>query len=340
MTVSYEDATTYIRSLGFQGKVASNIVLVQNALQRNIKVARSSNGRAITLTDGQRNHWWRGGNSSLNTRLAKRVSQYKSVTNALLQSQGIKTTNTFLFEADDVEVAWLWAQKFDSVVVKPDDGQGGSDVFLDISDRDEFAEKFNFIAEKYEHGVLVEPFFPGNQVRCLVVNNKVVAATLMRQASVLGDGKSNLTKLVKAKNKERASHESHEAIDFSPGVITFLDKQGLNPRSVPKRGERVFLSNVSNLQRGGDSVDITGTLSETQIDFVQKVARAIPGMRLAGVDVIFDINGNADESVVLEVNTSPQLSIHHFPWEGEPQNVAGHVLDAMFPAARKTDALG
>lgn len=34
---------------------------------------------------------------------------------------------------------------------------------------------------------------------------------------------------------------------------------------------------------------------------------------------------------VLEVNSSPMISGHHFPWVGQERDVAGILLDAMLP---------
>lgn len=333
MSTTYAESVKFIEQLGMKSRVASNVVLVQKALDRGIKPTRSDSGRSFVLKQGTRTHWWRGGNSSLNSQLAKRVSQHKSVTNALLSAQDIATTRSFLFGPDDLALAWQWAQKFPSVVVKPDNGQGGKDVHLNITDETDFFSAFRRISKIYG-GVLVEPHFVGEQIRCLMVDYQLAAAALMRPASVEGDGKSSLAKLIKQKNIARADHLSHENLSQLPLALPFRAKQPLNRGDVPRVGERVFLSNVSNLQRGGDSVDITSSLDNSHVRFAEKVVRAAPGMRLAGVDIILTKEGKTEVPIVLEVNTSPQLSIHHFPWEGDSQDVASKVLDAMFPVAR------
>lgn len=333
MSISYETAAEYINKIGLRSHVASNVVLVQKALERGIDVSRSESGRSFVLKHGSRSHWWRGGNSSLNSQLAKRVSQYKSATNALLATRDIATTRSFLFDREDEKLAWQWAQKFSSVVIKPNDGQGGKDVHLDISDETKFHKMFQFVAKKYNH-VLVEPYFVGEQIRCLMVDYELAAAAHMRPASVVGDGTTSLKTLITQKNKARASHPSHEDLSQLPWTLPFSAKQTNKRGDVPAPGERVFLSNVSNLQRGGDSVDITETIPDSYVGFAKNVVQAMPGMRLAGVDIILTQEGKEFSPVVLEINTSPQLSIHHFPWEGNGQDVASKVLDAMFPQTK------
>lgn len=338
MPTTFDDAIIHLKHLGFHKMVYSNVVLVQEALERGIHIQKSASGRSILLQNGNRKHWWRGGNCSLNTNLMKRVSLYKSATNALLRAQGINTANSQLFEADDLAVAWLWAQKYGSVVLKPDAGQGGSDVFVGVSEEKDFAQKFEYIAARYGGKVIIEPYFAGDQYRCLAVNGKVVAVSWMRPASIVGDGKSKISKLVRMKNKERKNHESHEPLLLTDIEESFLATQGLSKASIPAEGERVFISNISNLQRGGDSIDATGTLSEVQQERVQEVISALPGMKLGGIDLMFNVEGQPSQTVVLEVNTSPQLSIHHFPWEGEARNVAANVVDTFFPETAKVAA--
>lgn len=331
--VSYKEAAEYIKQLGFVGRVPSNVVLVQEALKRGIEVSKTANGRAFHLQHNGRSHWWRGGNNSLNTRLSKKITQYKSATNALLYAQGISTTRSFMFEQRELPVALKLAELYGPLVLKPDDSQGGRDVFLEVETKDEFSEIFSYIADKYNGRVLIEPFYKGEQVRFLFISGEVAAISLMRPANVIGDGRSNIGKLVRAKNRLRKRHPSHDLMKLGENEVNYLRKRGLDPESVPKKDERIYLSSLSNLQQGGDSVDITDDVSESTISDVKRVVRAIPGLRVAGVDVLLNVEKNRSGFVVLEVNCSPQLSIHHFPWEGEPRNVAAKVIDAFFPAS-------
>ena len=46
---------------------------------------------------------------------------------------------------------------------------------------------------------------------------------------------------------------------------------------------------------------------------------------------IADIFSDNPEYVILEVNSNPGLTMHHYPAIGTPVNVAQYVLDIMFP---------
>ena len=39
---------------------------------------------------------------------------------------------------------------------------------------------------------------------------------------------------------------------------------------------------------------------------------------------------------MLEVNASPMITGHHYPWAGEGRDVAGMLLDALFPSTAAT----
>ena len=60
------------------------------------------------------------------------------------------------------------------VVVKPEKGNQGKGVSLNITNSTDIAEAFN-IAKKFDSNVLVEKYVPGKDYRVLVVNGRVVA---------------------------------------------------------------------------------------------------------------------------------------------------------------------
>lgn len=69
---------------------------------------------------------------------------------------------------------------------------------------------------------------------------------------------------------------------------------------------------------------------------IERAARSISGLRVAGFDVLLP-RGKQIEGVkasILEINANPMISMHHFPWEGSPRDVATAVLDSMFPKTK------
>jgi acylphosphatase len=102
--------------------------------------------------------------------------------------------------------------------------------------------------------------------------------------------------------------------------------------SIPKRDERIFLRRISNLSRGGESVDITDKLTPEQKDIAARAAKAIPGLVQCGVDMI--INEETGSGVILELNTRPGIGNHLFPVEGRARDIPKEIVDYYIPESR------
>lgn len=306
-------------------------VMVREAADRGLKLHARKVGPGVVISDGQRWFFWSGGRTNLNHRLARVLARNKSATTAILLGAGIPATRNALFKKDEVEAAWSWAQSFGSAVVKPLDGRQGRDVIVDLKTKDAFAEAFAAVAAANGGRALVEEYQPGVEHRCLVVDGKMVAATRRRPASVVGDGVSRVLDLVNVHNGSNAKSRIQIPIAVDDELVSCLEDEGMTLGSVPKEGQRVFLRRTSNLHRGGDAIDATDEMTAEEIAVAESVARAIPGLRVFGVDLLVNRDGSDRPATVLEVNASPMISMHHFPMEGAQRDVAGAILDAAFP---------
>lgn len=332
MQHDYSAARERLSELGIPTKNWTNVVLVAEALARGIQVDKPAKGGGVLLTHGEKKHrYWLNGYVTLNTALSRRVVAYKDVLSRLLQDMGVHAPENGVFEADRVERAWSWAQPLLPVVLKPHIGAGGKDVFVEVNTREEFDEAFHTIACN-GGTVLVEQFFGGSEHRCVVIDNKFVAAVWRRPANVLGDGTLTVRQLVEAKNAHR--EVAHKPLKLGEPELKMLTKAGMTPDSVPGAGQRAYLRANSNMSTGGDAIDATEMLSESEIAYAEQVAKAIPGLRLAALDVMLPRDGYGSQPAVVEVNGSPGFHGHHFPVEGQPRDVAGAILDAMFPATK------
>nr|WP_254259538.1 ATP-grasp domain-containing protein [Leucobacter chinensis] len=279
------------------------------------------------MRHGDIEHFWRLGSNSLNTELAIKCSDLKEITSRLLRASGINAPENAVFESHDAKRAWAWAEPVVPVVVKPKNGLQGTGVFVDIDTWEDFSQAFETVASM-KNEVLVERFHPGNDHRVLVINNKVVAATRRFPANVCGDGILNISELVEAKNKTRRF--IHKKLTIDGSVHRHLQKEGRTLSTIPKAGEIVFLRGTANLHTGGDAMDATDSLTEEQITLAENASRAIPGLLIAGFDILLPDSPKGKASV-LEVNQNPMISMHHYPWIGEPRDAASAVLNAMFP---------
>ncbi|HLS13602.1 MAG TPA: hypothetical protein VK095_03735 [Beutenbergiaceae bacterium] len=122
----------------------------------------------------------------------------------------------------------------------------------------------------------------------------------------------------------------HKKLKLGPNELACLAEQYLDPTGVPSVDQTIWLRRGANVSTGGDAIDATDSLTQEHIDYVERAVSVFAGLRFCGVDVLIDPEGRADPWVI-EVNSKPSVSPHHFPWEGQPRDAMAAVLEAMFP---------
>jgi D-alanine-D-alanine ligase-like ATP-grasp enzyme len=327
-------ARRHLSQLGVRHRNLTNLVIVAEALDRGISVGTASNPRYIEFSFKGRKRRWLDGFTDHNARLARRMTKQKNVTNALLRSFGVPAPQNAVFGPGEVTRAWCWGEPLGKLVVKPNDGNQGRDVFANVTTRREFEEAFTHVSGTND-SVLVEEFVPGTEHRCLLVDGRLIAATDRRPASVLGQGSATIRELIDEKNTRRKP--GHLPLKLEDAALNQIGKLGLSLDSVVPDGQRVYLRSTSNLHTGGDAIDATDSITEGERKVIEKAARTLVGLRVAGVDVL-RLRPQASvtpTATILEVNPSPMISMHHFPWEGRPRDAAGAILDSMFPKTQR-----
>ncbi|MGP5342291.1 hypothetical protein ACTXML_16960, partial [Glutamicibacter arilaitensis] len=61
--------------------------------------------------------------------------------------------------------------------------------------------------------------------------------------------------------------------------------------------------------------------------------RILPNIHIAGVDVLYDETA-ADEYVIIEVNSRPQIGVNMYPSIGEGRDAPKAIIDAFSPTPR------
>ncbi|RYD84704.1 MAG: cyanophycin synthetase, partial [Sphingobacteriales bacterium] len=98
----------------------------------------------------------------------------------------------------------------------------------------------------------------------------------------------------------------------------------------------VYLKSTANLSTGGTSIDVTDHVHPQNVFYAERISKII-GLDICGIDIMAE---NLTEpltvtgGVVLEVNAAPGFRMHVAPSEGLARNVAGHVLDMLYPAGK------
>jgi D-alanine-D-alanine ligase-like ATP-grasp enzyme len=217
-----------------------------------------------------------------------------------------------------IENAYAYAQKIGfPVIVKPNSGSQGSGVAL-VYTKSDFYRAMRLIFKK-EKVALVQQPVKGRDYRIVVLDTKVISAYERIPLSVVGDETKTILALLKKKQKEfvASSRDTQLKID-DPRIIAKLRQKKLSLKSVPQKGERVFLLDNANLSTGGDSVDVTQKIHPFFRKLAIKLTRDM-GLRLCGVDLMIatDITQKPTEYWVLEINAAPGLD--HYAQTGKAQ---------------------
>ena len=280
------------------------------------------------------------------------IASDKVLTKQLLTSAGIPVPEGMVAWSPQEAVQALEALG-GPVVIKPRTGNHGGGVTVSVTTAQQAADAYAQ-ASAAGTGVLVETFVPGLDYRVLVVDGQVVAAAELRPAAVTGDGTQNIGQLIALANADPRRGPGHAReltrITLDAASISHLAAQGLDAGSVPASGETIALRRNANLSTGGTSRDVTDLIHDEVADMCRRAAAAA-GLDICGVDVrLADISapilpqagehgprpeagehGPSGPGAVIELNACPGLRMHLSPAQGPARDVAGAVIDRLYP---------
>jgi len=222
------------------------------------------------------------------------------------------------------------------VVLKPLAGNHGRGVSINLQTPEDVEAGFE---KAREHGrnVVVEKYIEGHDHRLLVVNGKLVAAAKRMPGHIVGDGKSTVEELVDTVNSDPRRGVGHEKVltrlEFDHQAERLLSKLGYDRKSVPAKDEVVYLRSTANLSTGGTAIDVTDTIHPDNREMAERTIMAI-GLDIGGVDFLTDDITKSYRDTgggICEVNAGPGFRMHVAPSEGTPRDVAGPVIDMLFP---------
>lgn len=222
------------------------------------------------------------------------------------------------------------------LVVKPISGNHGRGITTNIVDWEEALPAFE-AAKKVSNSVIIEKYIVGDDYRLLVIDYKLVAASKRTPAHVVGDGKSTIEKLIEIVNQDPKRGYGHEKvltmIEVNDLTMGILKEAGKTLKSVLKKGEVFNLKDTANLSTGGTAEDVTDIIHPYNKFMAERIAKIID-LDICGIDIMTtDIGQPLPETggSVLEVNAGPGFRMHLAPAKGLPRNVAGHVIDMLYP---------
>lgn len=294
--------------------------------------------RTYTLhtPDGEAIGSFRGYLCSANSSSAVKVGADKELTKQFLAAQDIPVPKGISFSARQFEaaVAYMDVAKH-PMVFKPVTGDGGRGVSVNLRTGAQVRQAFEKIENPTRHRFLLEEYIPGLDVRCYVVDGKVIASASRIPAHLIGDGHRTVFELLRAANAQRKTHPHHRLFPIRPDWAA-LKRRRILKSDIPKKNEVVILNFVFNLHKGGYCIDVTDDLDVELQDLAVRAAAAIPGSPMVAVDLQVTSLTNPDRAVVLEVNHHGNFRIHHVPAYGTPRDVAGAIIDELLRQHRST----
>ena len=314
--------------------------IVEEAIARDIPWIRLNNQSLVQLGYGKNQVRFRATMTEKTSCIAVDIASNKEETKRLLQEQAIPVAKGITISSTEGVDEAIRRVGF-PLVFKPLDGNHGRGISINIKNREDAIEAYEFAA-RISRKVIVERYVTGYDFRVLVIDNKMVAAALRDPAHVKGDGTSTVQQLIDIENTDPRRGYGHEnvltLITVDRDTLDLLEKKGYTLDTVPAAGEKVFVKSTANLSTGGTSVDVTDHVHPQNIFICERISKII-GLDICGIDIMAE---NLTEpltetgGVVLEVNAAPGFRMHIAPSEGLPRNVAGHVIDMLYPAGKSS----
>ncbi|PIG00588.1 cyanophycin synthetase [Comamonas sp. 26] len=308
--------------------------ILDAAVARGIPYRRLTTGSLVQLGWGSKARRFQAAELDSTSAVAESIAQDKDLTKRLLHAAGVPVPMGR--PVTDVEDAWVVAQEVGlPVVVKPQDGNQGKGVVVNITTREGLEAAYK-VASEFGDEILVERFLPGHDFRMLVVGGQLVAAARREPPQVLGDGTHTIRELVEIVNQDPRRGSGHGTaltkIRLDDIAIARIASEGLTPESVPAQGQRVVLRNNANLSTGGSATDVTDDVHPEIAARAIEAAQTI-GLHICGVDVVCETMLKPLEEQsggIVEVNAAPGLRMHLAPSFGRPRNVGVPMVDELF----------
>jgi cyanophycin synthetase len=333
-----QERDEFIRSSQRRALGPSTASLVRAAEARDIPWLRLNRYSLVQFGHGRYGRRIQATVTSETRHIAVEIASDKEETNKLLGDLGLPVAQQRMVYTED-EAGRAAERMGFPVVVKPLNANHGRGVSIRLMDKEAVRAAFTH-AREHSRTVLVESFIEGLDHRLLVVDGELIAASKRVPGHVQGDGVHTVRQLMEEVNRDPRRGIGHEKVltqlVLDHQALRLLEDRGYTPDSVPPKDELVYLRSTGNLSTGGTAVDVTDLIHPDNREMAVRAAKAI-GLDVAGVDFLttdisesFRVTGGA----ICEVNAAPGFRMHVSPSEGTPRDVAGPVLDMLFPPGR------
>lgn len=224
------------------------------------------------------------------------------------------------------------------VVLKPLNANHGRGVSINLSSEEEVRTAFGVARDQgTSKAVLVESYVTGFDHRMLVVGDELVAVAKRVPGHVVGDGKKTIEQLIDDVNADPRRGVGHEKVltilEIDSQAMRLMEKADRSPDTVLPDGETFYLRDTANLSTGGTAIDLTDVVHPDNREMAVRAIQAV-GLDVGGVDFLTDDISKSYKDIggaIVEVNAAPGFRMHVAPSEGLPRDVAGNVIEMLFP---------
>lgn len=311
--------------------------LVKAAQDRDIPWIRLNESSLVQFGHGKYQRRIQATITSETRHIAVEISCDKEDTHNLLNDLGLPVPQQgIVYSAEEAIQA---AQKIGfPVVVKPLDANHGRGVSINLTqDADVEAGFAEAALHSNSSAILIESFVSGFDHRMLVINDKLVAVAKRVPGHVVGDGKSTITQLVDIVNLDPRRGIGHQKVltmlEIDNQAKRLIAATGYTNDTVLPNGEVFYLRATANLSTGGTAIDLTDVVHPDNRDMAERAIMAV-GLDVGGVDFLIDDITKSYKDIggaIVEVNAAPGFRMHVAPSEGQSRDVAGKVIDMLFP---------
>ena len=302
-------------------------IIIKEALRRGIAVEPLDRKRGhFRLSLGGRQVTCWESLSEMTSAIALKRTDDKQFTREILNEAGLSTPDQIV--AGDPKEELRFLDKHLSVVVKPLHGEQGQGISVDI--RTEKGLK-RAIKKAREHGetVLIEQFVDGTDLRVLVINKEVVAASVRKPPVVIGTGEHTVKDLIERLSRRRsAATDGESVIPIDEETERCVRMAGHSMDEILERDVSIAVRKTANLHTGGTMHDVTDSLHPDLSSAAIRAAQCLE-IPVVGLDMIVDDPAKPGY-VIIEGNERPGLANH------EPQPTAEKFIDFLFPQSVAT----
>lgn len=297
-------------------------IIADEALRRGIQVeVLDAETGEMRLSHGGRSVITRESLSEFTSAVAMSRCDDKRLTRRIVGEAGVLVPRGRLatFDADD----HAFLAEVGDVVVKPTRGEQGKGITVGVSNGEALDAALVWAREQHPE-VLIEQRAPGDDLRLVVIDGKVVAAALRMPAEITGTGTHTIAELIETQSRRRAAATGGESrIPMDSVTQATVTEAGWSFDDVLPEGTRLRVRRTANLHQGGTIHDVTDHVNPELCRVAVTAAEAI-GIPVTGIDLLVpDVSG--EQYVFIEANERPGLANH------EPQPTAAAFVDFLFP---------